>query len=61
MLYIYICYIYIYVIYIIFMYIYVNIYLMRKLPPTQILYKRTQKCAVPLVNQVRVVQVHFFL
>ena len=53
--------IYIYVIYIIFMYIYINIYLMRTLPPTQILYKRTQKCAVPLVNQVRVVQVHFFL
>ena len=52
-------YIYIYVIYIYMLYI--NIYLMRTLPPTQLLYKRTHQCAVPLVNQVRVVQVHFFL
>ena len=40
---------------------YIIIYLMRTLAPTQILYDRTQKRAVPLVNQVRVVQVHFFL
>ena len=59
-LYIYI-YIYVYVIYIIFMYMYINKYLMRTLASTQILYKRTRKCAVPLVNQVRAVQAHFFL
>ena len=40
---------------------YINKYLMRTLASTQILYKRTRKCAVPLVNQVRAVQAHFFL